>query len=109
MDPAKKFFHPFNVLYWLALALVITIQHLTVGRLWRRQENYRWTLGYATVFGLSLPLVATGRWDIFTWAALFFGVGISGALKTGLEQAKDSNEAHHLRRNYASPLRQRRH
>lgn len=108
MDPAKKFFNPLNLLYWLALALVITIQHLTVGKLWKRQENHRWTLGYATVFGLSIPLVATGRWDLFTWAALFFGVGISGALKTGLEQTRNSAEARNIRRSYVSPPRQRR-
>jgi len=108
MNPAKQFFNPLNLLYWLALALVITIQHLTVGKLWKRQENHRWTLGYATVFGLSIPLVAAGKWDLCTWAALFFGVGISGALKTGLEQTSASAEAHSIRRKYVSPLRQRR-
>jgi len=108
MDAAKKFFNPLNLLYWLALALIITIQHLTVGKLWKRQENHRWTLGYATVFGLSIPLVAAGKWDIFTWAALFFGVGISGALKTGLEQTSASAEAQHIRRStYGQTKRQR--
>ena len=71
------FFNPVHALFWVILGLIIVIQNLTVGRLWRRKENHRWTLGYATVFGLSLPLVISGRWDLVTWSGLFVSVGIS--------------------------------
>ncbi len=57
-----------------------------LGELWMRQENYRWTLGYAVVFGLGMPLVYLNLWDLNTWIGLFFAVGISGAIKVGYQQ-----------------------
>lgn len=83
---AAQLFNTPNYLYWLIVALVIAIETMTLGRLWKKKEAYRWTTGYATVFALSLPLVAAGYWDIGTWAGL------------GLGQFRDSLEAQQARR-----------
>ena len=86
-----------NVIYWLTLALVITTETVSFGLLWKRREAARWTMGYATVFCLSMPLVMLGYWDINTWIGLFFGVGIAGAIKTGFEAYTESQAAARLR------------
>lgn len=95
---AQQFFNTPNFIYWLALALVIWAEAVTFGRWWRRRENARWTMGYFTVFLLSLPLVVWGYWDMFTWGGLFVAIGLSGAVKVGLEQHRDSRRAEKLRR-----------
>ncbi len=102
------FNHP-NLIYWLFVALTISLATTTLGRLWRRQENARWTLGYAVVFAPGLILVYLGYWDLITWIGLFFAVGISGALKVGYQQYYNSKKADQIRRGgYGKTKRQRR-
>ncbi|MCA9935969.1 MAG: hypothetical protein H6662_15735 [Ardenticatenaceae bacterium] len=56
-------------------AVVITIQHYTIGRWWQHNELARRTLGIATVLLISLALVATGaiRWQSWLIIAVLFG------------------------------------
>ncbi len=89
---------PANLFYWFILSLIITLETLTIGLLWRRREAARWTLGYATVFGLGLPLVLLGHWDAPTYMALFIAVGLSGAIKTGADQYISARRAAQFRR-----------
>lgn len=91
-------FTPFNFAYWLVVSLVVTLETLTIGLIWRRREAARWTLGYATVFMLGLPLVVAGWWDAATFAALFVAVGLSGAVKVGLDQFIQARRAADYRR-----------
>jgi hypothetical protein len=86
-------FTEFNFIYWIVLALLITLETLTVGVVLARREAARWTIGYATVFVAGLPLVLLGQWDAATFAALFVGVGIAGAVKVGLKQISDAHRA----------------
>lgn len=87
-----------NLIYWLVLGLLIYVEARIFGVLWARREAARWTLGYATVFFLSIPLVAVGYWDTNTWVGLFFGVGLSGAIKVGWETVQKSQAAQEMRR-----------
>lgn len=86
-----------NMIYWLILAIFIVAETLTFGVLWARRESARWTMGYFTVFFLGIPLVVGGYWDTGTWVGLFFGVGLSGAIKVGWEQFHKSRTAQELR------------
>lgn len=87
-----------NMIYWLVIVVVIAITTTTLGRLWRRKENLRWTTGYAVVFLLGALLVWLGYWDLTTWSGLFFAVGLSGIIKVGYEHYRNSREAELLRR-----------
>jgi post-segregation antitoxin (ccd killing protein) len=86
-----------NLIYWLLLALVIALQTITLGAILRQREATRWTIGYATVFMLGLPLVLLGLWDAATYVSLFVAVGVSGAVKTGIQQLTDAARANTLR------------
>ncbi len=86
-----------NMIYWLLITIAIAITTMTLGQLWRRQENYRWTTGYAIVFLPGAIMVWLGFWDLTTWIGLFFGVGISGAIKVGYAQFRKSKDAERLR------------
>jgi len=92
-----QIFNYLNVIYWLVIALVIFIEAATFGVLWKRKENHRWTMGYFTVFLAAVPLVAIGAWDLQTWIGLFFAIGISGAVKIGVESSLSSWLARKLR------------
>lgn len=87
-----------NLIYWTIIAITILITTATLGRLWRRHENYRWTTGYVIVFFPGVILVYLGHWDLNTWAGLFFAVGISGAIKVGYERLINSLEAERIRK-----------
>lgn len=87
-----------NLIYWALIALTIFITTATLGRLWRRHENYRWTTGYVIVFFPGVILVYYGWWDLDTWAGLFFAVGISGAIKVGYERLINSLQAEEIRK-----------
>lgn len=76
-----------NIVYWLVLALTIYLMSRRIHEAWKRQENHRWTLGYATVFALALPGVYLGYLDFATYATLFVGVGVAGMIKVGKTQA----------------------
>lgn len=86
-----------NLAYWLATAATVTASTLTLGRLWRRKENHRWTAGYAIIFLGSFPWVMKRRLDLNTWAALFFATGIAGIIKVGLEGVEESMAAETIR------------
>ena len=92
-----ELFHQPNLIYWLILALAIALETLTVGYVLRHREAARWTIGYATIFLLSLPLVVWGVWDAATYAAIFVAVGISGAVKVGIQQITDAARAESAR------------
>lgn len=87
-----------NLVYWVLIAITIAITTRTLGRLWRRRENARWTTGYAIVFVYGFFLVYLGYWDPTTYIGLFFAVGIAGAIKVGYELYRNSREAEALRR-----------
>jgi len=87
-----------NFLYWIVLVLVIFLETLTLGVIWKRREAARWVTGYVTVFVLGLPLVLLGEWDAATFTALFVAVGLSGAIKVGVQQYADARRADSLRR-----------
>src|SRR4030067_3062328 len=70
--------------YLIALALVIGGEHKVLARSWRHYEMSRWTLGVATVMGMSLPLVFLGGLDWVTWAWMAAGFGIAGAVTGAL-------------------------
>lgn len=86
-----------NMIYWLVTLVVVGVEAATFGILWERKEAYRWTMGYATVFLFAIPMVILGYWDSMTWLGLFFGVGVSGAAKLGVDQWRKSREAQRLR------------
>lgn len=90
-------FNIFDLMYWGLLFVVIWFEAVTFGDLWKRRESARWTMGYFTVFFLSIPLVVLRVWDVDTWLGLFFAVGVSGAAKVGWEQWRDSRLARRLR------------
>lgn len=87
-----------NIIYWLFTAILISLTTHTLGRAWKRHENYRWTTGYAAVFLPGAMMVPRGHWDLTTWAGLFFAVGISGVIKVGHEQYVNSRAAERIRR-----------
>ena len=87
-----------NLIYWLLLALVIALETITVGVVLKNREAARWTIGYATIFILALPLVILGQWDAVTYTAVFVAVGVSGAVKVGIQQFVDARRAASLRR-----------
>jgi hypothetical protein len=87
-----------NLIYWIVIAITVTLTTATLGQLWKRRENARWTTGYAVVFIWGYFLVYLGYWDGATYIGLFFAVGISGAIKVGYEQYRHSREAAKLRR-----------
>lgn len=99
-----EIFTPLNFAYWILLAIVILVQTLTIGRLWLRREAARWTLGYISVFIVGLLPLLAGEWHFGTYAALFVGVGISGAVKVGVQQYTEAHHAAQLRRHYAERL-----
>lgn len=91
-----------NTLFWFILALAITLETVTIGVVLKRREAARWTIGYATIFVLSLPLVLAGLWDAATYAAIFVAIGISGAVKVGVQQLRDAHRAESLRQSAPS-------
>ena len=97
-----ELFNQPNLIYWFILALTIALETLTVGYVLKYREAARWTIGYATVFMLSLPLVLLGVWDADTYAAIFVAIGISGAVKVGIQQITDANRAESSRRRAAA-------
>ena len=94
----EDIFSTANLTYWVAIAITIAITTCTLGQLWRRRENARWTVGYLVVFLYGFFLVYLGYWDQATYIGLFFAVGISGAIKVGYELYRASKDAEKLRR-----------
>lgn len=88
---------------WALLTLFSLITHilpvdrLLFDNLWERREAHRWTVQYFSAVIFSIPYL---QWDghIDTWAALFFGLGICGAVKVGAHAYRDSHRAAALRR-----------
>lgn len=92
-----EIFNTANLIYWCVIAVTIFVTTTTLGQLWRRHENYRWTTGYSVVFFYGYFMVYLGYWDAGTYIGLFFAVGISGAIKVGYERLLKSREAARLR------------
>ncbi len=86
-----------NLIYWVLIGITIFFTTRTLGKLWRRRENARWTTGYLVVFLYGFFLVYFGWWDPATYIGLLFAVGISGAIKVGYELYRSSKEAEKLR------------
>lgn len=92
------FFNSPNLAYWAAIIITVTATTTTVGQLWRRRENARWTLGYFIVFFWGYFMVLFGHFDAGTYLALFFAVGFAGAIKVGYEMIVSSREAERQRK-----------
>jgi hypothetical protein len=77
-----------NIIFWTAITITILIEVLTITKRWKHLENHRWTVGYFTVFLLSIPMITFDYWQTASeaWVGLFFSVGIGGILKVGYEQ-----------------------
>lgn len=90
---------------WLGLLLSVLLSreikpHLyLVGNLWQRpnRECHRWSVTYFAAFLLCIPGVAIGVWDVSTWVAMFFALGLCGASKVGFEAYLHSLKAEELR------------
>ena len=67
-------------LTYTLLAVVVYLQHITLGRRWHHNEVARRTLGIATVMGALAPLAATGIIDIVTWAVTLGAFIIAGGV-----------------------------
>jgi len=93
-----SFFSIPNLIYWTLIIVTVCITTPTLGKLWKRQENYRWTTGYFIIFFWSFPFVMAGRLDANTWLTLFFGVGFAGIIKVGYESLHNSQLADRIRR-----------
>ncbi len=80
-------------LYWLALGIVIFVEHKFLARQFRRRELFRRTVGIATVMGGAYPLVEVGAIDRKTWGVLLGGFGIAGTITAGgyiIDEAKEA-------------------
>lgn len=86
-----------NIVYWLIITIAMLISAVTLGQLWKRHENHRWTLGYVIVFLGGAIMVYLRHWDLNTWGGLLFAVGISGAIKISVQRYRDSIEAERIR------------
>jgi len=67
-------------LTYTLLAVVIYLQHVTLGRRWQRNEIARRTLGIVTVMGALVPLAAARIIDIVTWAVILGAFVIAGGI-----------------------------
>lgn len=67
-------------LTYVVLAVVIYLQHVTLGRRWAHNEVARRALGICTVMGAFVPLAATGIIDLVTWAVVLGGFVIAGGV-----------------------------
>lgn len=67
-------------LYWIAVSILVTIEHILLRERWRDFELARRTLGIATIMGGALPLAAAGIIDPYTWITLLVAFGIAGAI-----------------------------
>jgi hypothetical protein len=65
--------------------------------IWRRREAHRWTAQYVLAFAVAMLPAALGSLSLETWAGLFVGLGVCGAIKTGLGGWRDSLQAQKLR------------
>jgi hypothetical protein len=100
---------------WLVLLLSSIVTRLSnahillVGGVWerRQRENHRWTLQYFLAFMSGLAIVIWGNLDIITWGALFFSLGVCGAVKVGAHALADSRAAESLRRESGDPLQRK--
>jgi hypothetical protein len=79
------------------LTHLLPVDQLLFDDLWERREAHRWTVQYFSAVVFSIPYL---QWDgnIDTWAAVFFGLGICGAVKVGAQAYRDSHRAAALRR-----------
>lgn len=93
----NEFFSTANLVYWTLITMTVVATTATIGKLWRRHENARWTTGYFIIFFYGFFMVHFGHWDANTYLALFFAVGLSGAIKVGYELYRSSREAERLR------------
>lgn len=75
----------FEIITYAGLtAVIVTIQHFTFGRWWKRNELARRTLAHATILGLALLFVPSGLIDLMTWLAIAIATGVAGAITAGL-------------------------
>lgn len=93
----NEFFSIANLIYWTLIITTVFATTATLGKLWRRQENIRWTTGYFIIFFYGWFMVGYGGWDANTYLALFFGVGFAGVVKVGYEAIASSLTAQQLR------------
>lgn len=83
------------VLYAVITAVVVTVEHYTLGRWWKRNEIARRTVGHTTILLLAAPFVPTGLIDLNTLIAITIATGTAGAIVGGIhvyEVEKRKNE-----------------
>jgi hypothetical protein len=79
------------------MSRLLKVERPLVGDLWTRKEAHRWTAQYFIAFVLCIPFVVWGQWDMSTWGALFFALGVCGATKLAWEAIRDARRARQLR------------
>jgi hypothetical protein len=68
------------------LAIIILIEHFTLGRLLKNWELTRWTIGILTVLGWSYPIALEeyGAYGEDIWQIITTGFFVAGSTKIGL-------------------------
>lgn len=76
--------------YWLFVllvvvtAVIIVIQHFTIGRWWKGNELARRTVGLATVLLITATFIPLGLVQPETWFVFVLVIGTSGATLSAL-------------------------
>lgn len=78
-----------NDIGWIGFALVtvafvVTVQHVTIGQLWKKWEYPRRALGKATILLITLPLALGGILDLTTWLFFLLAYLVAGSVVVGL-------------------------
>ena len=90
--------------YWhlatvLGLGTAVMVTRLLMPlNFWQNREAHRWTAQYMFGFFVGLMLVLFELYSASTWLALFVGLGLAGAIKTGAEGWRDSRQAQKMRK-----------
>ena len=81
----------FKVIYLIVLALLIALEHLTVGEKW--PELVRRGMGVITVMGCSFCLVWFDVYEstLDCWLWTFFGFGLAGTVLIGMHTYQRTN------------------
>ncbi len=71
---------------FLILAAIIAVEHVTLGRWFRKHEYIRRSIGIATVLGWAYPIAIEeyGAYGENMWAVTATGFAVAGAVVTGL-------------------------
>ena len=62
------------------LGATVALEHILLGKLWKRYELARRVMGIATVLGWLFFAVLMGALDLATWLVALFAFGTAGAI-----------------------------